>query len=128
TDWALEGLSSEDAITAARLLKQHGADIIDVSTGQTVPESAPLYGRMFQVPFADHIRHAVGIPVMAVGSILSADHCNTVLAAGRADLCVLARQHLRDPYFTLEAARRYDFYDQAWPPQYSAVQPRPPAR
>lgn len=123
-DWKAGGLSSEDAVEVARMFKQHGADIIDVSTGQTVPDSQPAYGRMYQVPFSDLIRHEAGIATMAVGSILSADHCNTILAAGRADLCVLARQHLRAPYFTLEAAERYEYDDQTWPLQYAAAKPR----
>jgi anthraniloyl-CoA monooxygenase len=128
TDWAPHGLFSEDAVQVAKLLKEHGADIIDVSTGQTVAESRPLYGRMYQVPFSDQIRHEAGIPTMAVGSIFSADHCNTILAAGRADLCVLARQHLREPYFTLDAAQRYEYPDQPWPPQYGAARPSPHTR
>jgi anthraniloyl-CoA monooxygenase len=70
------------------------------------------------VPFADRIRHEVGVPVMAVGAIQGPDHCNTVLGAGRADLCALARPHLRDPYLVLHAARRYGFASQPWPPQY----------
>jgi anthraniloyl-CoA monooxygenase len=124
TDWMPGGLSSDEAVRVAALLKQHGADIIDVSTGQTVSDASPPYGRMFQVPFSDQIRHEAGIATMAVGGIMSADHCNTVLAAGRADLCVLARQHLRDPYFTLDAAQRYEYFDQPWPQQYAAAKPR----
>ena len=127
-DWKAGGQSSEDAVEVARMLKQHGADIIDVSTGQTIPDSQPAYGRMYQVPFSDLIRHEAGIATMAVGSILSADHCNTILAAGRADLCVLARQHLRAPYFTLEAAERYEYDDQPWPLQYAAAKSRPKDR
>src|SRR5262249_21351481 len=87
TDWlGDEGMTPDDAVVVARLLQEHGCDAIDVSSGGNVTESEPEYGRMYQVPFAEQIRAEVGIPVMAVGAILGADHCNTILAAGRADL------------------------------------------
>jgi anthraniloyl-CoA monooxygenase len=124
TDWKEGGLSSEDRVGLARMLKEHGCDVIDVSGGQTVSDQEPVYGRMFQVPFSDEIRHEAGIPTMAVGNIQDADQCNTILAAGRADLCVLARAHLFDPYFTLHAAAAYGHEDQDWPPQYLAAKPR----
>ena len=126
TDWVPDGgLSGDDAVEVARLLKAHGCDLIDVSAGQTTKLAQPVYGRMFQVPFSDQIRHAAGIPTMAVGAIIGADHCNTILAAGRADLCAMARPHLRDPYLTLHAAERYGYFDQPWPLQYDTVRPRP---
>jgi anthraniloyl-CoA monooxygenase len=124
SDWAEGGLSPSDAVEAARMLKDHGVDIIDVSAGQTVPQQQPVYGRMFQVPFSDQIRHEVGVATMTVGNIQGPDHINTILAAGRADLCVLARPHLKDPYLTLHAAEQYGYAEQYWPPQYLAVKPR----
>ncbi len=119
-DWAPGGIEPADSVEIARLLKAHGGDLVDVSAGQTVPEQRPRYGRLFQTPFADRIRHEVGIPTMAVGAISSFTDVNTILAAGRADLCALARAHLWDPYWTRHAA-----YDQGlrlpWPAPYSAI-------
>ncbi|MGE0454985.1 MAG: bifunctional salicylyl-CoA 5-hydroxylase/oxidoreductase [Vicinamibacteria bacterium] len=126
TDWAEGGFSSADRVGFARLLKQHGCDVVDVSAGGTVPDQVPVYGRMFQVPFSDEIRNEAGIPTMAVGNIQDADQCHTILAAGRADLVVLARGHLADPYFTLHAAAAYGHDEQYWPPQY--LRARPAAR
>jgi anthraniloyl-CoA monooxygenase len=117
-DWAEGGLTDADAVEIARALKDAGCDVIDVSSSGNTIDSRPQYGRMFQVPFADRIRHEVGIPVMAVGSIQGADHANTVIAAGRADLCAIARQHLADPYLTLRAAAEYGYPDARWPGQY----------
>jgi len=126
TDWVADGgLTGDDAVEVARLLKAHGCDIVDVSAGQTSPDARPNYGRMYQVPFSDQIRHAAAIPTMAVGAILGADHINTILAAGRADLCCLARPHLRDPYLTFHAADTYGYVDIPWPDQYDTVRPRP---
>jgi anthraniloyl-CoA monooxygenase len=127
TDWLDDqgGLTAEDSVVIARALKVHGADAIDVSSAGNTPESKPEYGRMYQVPFAEKIRHEAGIPVMAVGGIQGADHCNTILAAGRADLCVLARPHLSDPYLTLRAAQRYGHAELPWPDPYLAVRPAP---
>jgi anthraniloyl-CoA monooxygenase len=125
TDWASGGLSDDDRIEVARALKEHGCDLIDVSTGQTVGYQRPRYGRAYQTPFADHIRNTVGIPTMTVGAISTPDEVNSILLAGRADLCVLARPHLRDPYWTLHAAQAQDYYAATWPPQYESVQPRP---
>ncbi|MCC6552615.1 MAG: bifunctional salicylyl-CoA 5-hydroxylase/oxidoreductase [Polyangiaceae bacterium] len=116
-DWAAGGLSAEDAVEAARLLKAHGCDVIDVSTGQTVAEAQPAFGRLYQVPFSDRIRHEAGIATMAVGAISSYADVNSILAAERADLCCLARAHLHDPYWTRHAAREQRF-DLPWPPQY----------
>ena len=102
----------------ARLFKEAGADIIDCSSGQVVREQKPVYGRMWQTPFADRIRNEVGIPTVAVGSIFEADHANMVIAAGRADLCAVARPHLADPAWTLHEAAKIGFDAIAWPPQY----------
>ncbi len=119
-DWAPGGLESADAVQVARLFKDHGCDIIDVSAGQTVPDQAPVYGRLFQTPFADRIRYEAGIPVMTVGNISSYTDVNTILAAGRADLCVLARAHLWDPYWTRHAAYALGWMVD-WPDQYESL-------
>jgi anthraniloyl-CoA monooxygenase len=118
TDWKEGGLDSDDRVALARLLKAHGCDVIAVSGGQTVSDQQPIYGRMFLVSFSEEIRVEAGIPTMTVGNIRDADQCNTILAAGRADLCVLARAHLADPYFMLHAAAAYGYQEQYWPPQY----------
>jgi anthraniloyl-CoA monooxygenase len=118
TDWADGGISDEDTLAIARAFATAGADLIDVSTGQTVADSAPQYGRMFQLPWADMIRNEAGVATMCVGSITSADQANTILAAGRADLVALARPHLTDPSFTLRAGAQYGA-DVACPPQYA---------
>jgi anthraniloyl-CoA monooxygenase len=107
TDWAPGGLSAEEAVAVARAFAQRGADLVDVSTGQTVEDSEPVYGRMFQTPFADQIRNEARVATMCVGNITTADQVNTILAAGRADLVALARPHLVDPFFTLRAAAWY---------------------
>ncbi|MFQ5349540.1 MAG: bifunctional salicylyl-CoA 5-hydroxylase/oxidoreductase [Thermoanaerobaculia bacterium] len=128
TDWldAAGGVTAEESVILALILKENGCDAIDVSSAGNSPDSKPAYGRMYQVPFADRIRHEVGIPVMAVGALLGADYANTVLAAGRADLAVMARPHLRNPYLTLHAAERYELWDHPWPGQYDPAKPRPP--
>jgi anthraniloyl-CoA monooxygenase len=125
TDWAQGGVTAEDTLALARELKALACDILDVSAGQTVPHQQPRYGRMFQTPFSDQIRNEIGIPTMTVGAISTPDEVNSILLAGRADLCVLARPHLRDPYWTLHAAQAQDYLSMQWPPQYEAVQPRP---
>jgi anthraniloyl-CoA monooxygenase len=119
-DWMPGGLQPEDAVEVARLLKLHGCDIVDVSAGQTVPDQQPVYGRLFQTPFADRIRHEVGINTMAIGNISSYMDANTIIAAGRADLCVLARAHLFDPYWTRHAAWMLG-YPLPWPDPYKSV-------
>lgn len=118
TDWAQDGISEDELIHAARLLKAAGAAVINVSTGQTVATEKPVYGRMFQVPFADKVKHRVGIPVIVAGNITNADQVNTILLSGRADLVALARPHLNNPQFTNEAAARYGYQEQTWPQAY----------
>lgn len=121
TDWlGDDGMTAADSVILARELKRCGADAIDVSTAGNTPASQPIYGRMYQVPFAEKIRAEVNIPVMAVGAIQDIDHCNTILAAGRADLCCMARPHLRDPYLALRGASESGFPDADWPGPYLA--------
>jgi anthraniloyl-CoA monooxygenase len=120
TDWMPEGLTEADFLAAAAMLKDAGVDLIDVSAGQTTPDQRPVYGRMFQTPFADAVRQDLGIPTMAVGNITTADQVNTIVLSGRADLVALARPHLADPYFTLHAAAHYGYRPQAWPSPYLA--------
>jgi anthraniloyl-CoA monooxygenase len=119
-DWYPGGHGPEDAVGVARLLQECGCDIVDVSAGQTVPDQRPVYGRLFQTPFADRIRHEVGIATMAVGNISSYADVNTILAAGRADLCLLARAHLWDPYWTRHAAYELG-YPLSWPDPYESL-------
>jgi anthraniloyl-CoA monooxygenase len=121
TDWMPAGFSPEDAVAVARALKAAGCDIVDVSAGQTVPEQQPVYGRLFQTPFADRVRHEAEIATMTVGNISSYADVNSILVAGRADLCVLARAHLYDPYWTRHAAYEQG-YALAWPDPYSTLQ------
>jgi anthraniloyl-CoA monooxygenase len=119
TDWVEDGgLTGEDAVEVARAFKAHGCDIIDVSAGQTTDYAKPVYGRMFQTPFADAIRNDVNIPTIAVGNITSPDQVNTIVVSGRADIVALARPHLTDPHFTLQAAAHYGYAPQRWPVQY----------
>ena len=120
-DWLPGGIEPRDATDIARLLKAHECDIVDVSAGQTVPEQRPKYGRLFQTPFADRIRHEVGIATMAVGNISSYMDVNTIIAAGRADLCLLARAHLFDPYWTRHAAWMLG-WPLPWPDPYRSVE------
>jgi anthraniloyl-CoA monooxygenase len=118
TDWAPGGLSGEDLMALARMLKEAGCDLIDCSTGQTVPHQKPVYGRMYQAPFSDWLRNEVGIATMTVGAVTTADQVNTLLAGGKADLVALARPHLANPYFTLQASAWYQHLPQHWPLQY----------
>jgi anthraniloyl-CoA monooxygenase len=118
TDWADEGLTEDDLLTMARAFKRAGVDLIDVSTGQTVPWQKPVYGRMWQAPFADQLRNEIGISTMAVGNIYDPDHVNSIIASGRADLCAIARPHLANSAWTLDAAARLGFNAQWWPQQY----------
>ncbi|MGV9558504.1 bifunctional salicylyl-CoA 5-hydroxylase/oxidoreductase [Streptomyces sp. NPDC003522] len=127
TDWADGGTTAEDAVGIARAFAAHGADAIDVSTGQVVADERPQYGRSYQTPFADRIRHEARIPVIAVGAVSSWDDVNSLLLAGRADLCALGRPHLYDPHWTLHAAAEqgYDGPGAVWPAPYRAGS-RPP--
>jgi anthraniloyl-CoA monooxygenase len=118
TDWVDGGLTGDDAVIVARLFADAGCDLIDVSTGQTVADSHPIYGRMYQTPFSDQIRNEGGLATMCVGTITTADQVNTIVAAGRADLVALARPHLVDPSFTLQAAAWYGAESIHCPPQY----------
>jgi len=118
TDWVEGGIDGAEAVEIARAFRDAGADIIHVSTGQTSPDARPVYGRMFQTPYSDRIRNEVGIPTIAVGNITEADQVNGIIAAGRADLCALARPHLHDPSWTLHAAAQQGFSEQWWPVQY----------
>jgi anthraniloyl-CoA monooxygenase len=123
SDWlGDDGVTPEEAVVIARAFKAAGADIIDVSAGQTSPDARPVYGRMFQTPFADMIRNDADIATMAVGNIFEVDHVNSIIAAGRADLCCLARPHLMDPNWTLRAAAELNYHGEAvhCPVQYQA--------
>ena len=116
TDWVgTDGIEGGDAVEIAAMLKQRGCDLIDVSAGQTTPDAKPVYGRMFQAWLSEQVRNEAGIPTVAVGNITTADQVNTILAAGRADLVALARPHLTNPHFTLDAAARYGVEKQRWP-------------
>jgi anthraniloyl-CoA monooxygenase len=117
-DWAPGGNTDEDAVEIARLFQAAGADMIDVSSGQTTRAAKPVYGRMYQTPFADRIRNQVGIATIAVGAISEADHANSIIAAGRADLCAIARPHLADPAWTLHQAALQQSRDVDWPLPY----------
>ncbi len=124
TDWAPGGFTGDDAVMFAQMLREHGCDIVDVSTGQVTADQQPAYGRSYQTPFADRIRHEVGIPTIAVGAISSHEDVNTIILAGRADMCALGRPHLYDPNWTLHAAAEQD-YRVTWPNQYAAGRRRP---
>jgi anthraniloyl-CoA monooxygenase len=118
TDWADGGITGDDAVKIARAFAKAGVDLVDVSTGQTVRDAEPVYGRMFQTPFSDQVRNEARVATMCVGNITTADQVNTILAAGRADLVALGRPHLVDPAFTLKAAAWYGASDIFSPPQY----------
>ena len=117
-DWAPGGNTVEDAVHIAAIFKEAGADIIGCSSGQVVKEEKPVYGRMYQTPFSDRIRNEARVPTIAVGNIFEFDHVNTIIAAGRADLCALARPHLADPFWTFHAAAAQQYTDVVWPKQY----------
>jgi anthraniloyl-CoA monooxygenase len=120
TDWAPCGTTVDEAVLISRWLRQAGADMIDCSSGEVVAHQAPVYGRMFQTPFADRIRNEAGIATIAVGSISSADEINGIIASGRADLCAISRLHLADPAWTLREAARLGYRDMQWPAAYRA--------
>ncbi len=117
-DWVSGGVTPEDAVEIARLFKAAGADVIDCSSGQVSKAERPVYGRMFQVPLADRIRNEAGIATIAVGNIFDGDHVNTIIAAGRADLCAVARPHLADPAWTLHEAAKQAYANVWWPDPY----------
>ena len=128
TDWVEGGFTPDDAVAFARMLASHGCDVVDVSSGQVTPDERPAFGRSFQTPFADRIRNEVGMPTIAVGAIASYDDVNTIVLAGRADMCALARPHLYDPHWTLHAAAEQDYAGDGveWVPQYQAGSRKPP--
>ncbi|MCX8005244.1 MAG: bifunctional salicylyl-CoA 5-hydroxylase/oxidoreductase [Burkholderiaceae bacterium] len=117
-DWVDGGITPRDAVLIARAFKEAGADMIDCSSGQVSAAQKPVYGRMYQTPFADRIRQEAGIMTIAVGAITEADHVNTIIGAGRADLCALARPHLANPHWTLTEAARIGYTEIDWPKQY----------
>ena len=117
-DWAEGGLSETDVIFIAKAMAAEGADILDISSGQTVSLQRPVYGRMWQTPLADMVRNLAGIPTIAVGNIFEPDHVNSIIAAGRADLCAIARPHLANPSWTLAAAAAQGYTEQWWPEPY----------
>jgi anthraniloyl-CoA monooxygenase len=119
-DWAPGGNTPDDAVEIARLFKAAGCDLIDVSSGQTTRAAKPVYGRMYQTPFADRVRNEAGILTMAVGAITEADHANSIIAAGRADLCAVARPHLADPAWTLHEAAKLQTRAIEWPRPYES--------
>jgi anthraniloyl-CoA monooxygenase len=120
-DWTPGGITPDDAVEIARAFKAAGADMIDCSSGQVSAQQRPTYGRMYQTPFADRIRNEAGIATIAVGAISEADHVNSIIAAGRADLCAVGRPHLANPAWTLMEAARIGYAAQPWPRQYLAA-------
>jgi len=123
TDWVGDrGIQGDEAVEIAKVFKDHGCDIIDVSAGQTTADAEPVYGRMFQTWFSEQVRLEAGMPTIAVGNITTWDQVNTILAAGRADIVALARPHLTNPHFTLQAAAYYGHQEQRWPDPYRAGQ------
>ena len=120
SDWVEGGITAEDAALIARAFKAAGADLIDCSSGQVSPDQKPVYGRMYQTPFADEIRNQEGIATMAVGAITEADQVNSIIASGRADLCAIGRPHLANPAWTLSETAKIGYTHVSWPKQYSA--------
>jgi anthraniloyl-CoA monooxygenase len=117
-DWVDGGITPDDAIVIAARFKDAGADMVDCSSGQVSKEEQPVYGRMYQTPFADRVRNEAHIPTIAVGAIFEADHVNSIIASGRADLCALARPHLADAAWTLRESARIGYTETIWPQQY----------
>ena len=120
-DWTPGGNTPDDAAIFARMFRDAGADLVDCSSGQVSKAERPVYGRMFQTPFADQIRNEARVPTIAVGAISEADHVNSIVAAGRADLCAIARPHLADPAWTLHESAKIGVVDIAWPKQYRSA-------
>jgi anthraniloyl-CoA monooxygenase len=127
TDWIEGGVTDRDAVAIAAAFQQAGADAIDVSSGQVDPAERPAFGRSYQTPFADKIRNEIDVPTIAVGIISSHDDVNSLLLAGRADLCALGRAHLYDPNWTLHAAAEQDYAGPAspWPAPWAAGRRKP---
>jgi anthraniloyl-CoA monooxygenase len=127
TDWVEGGIDADDAVAIARMFREHGADALDVSTGQVTPSERPAFGRSYQTPYADRIRNQVGIPTIAVGVISSYDDVNSIVLAGRADLCAVGRAHLYDPHWSLHAAAEQGYTGPAaeWPDPWKAGSRRP---
>ena len=123
-DWVPGGIAPDDAVQIARAFRDAGADMIDCSSGQVSKQEKPVYGRMFQTPFSDRVRNEAGIATIAVGAISEADHVNSIIAAGRADLCAVARPHLANPAWTLTEAARIGFTRLSWPVQYRSAKPQ----
>lgn len=121
TDWLGDaGVDADEGVEIARSFSAAGADVIDVSAGQTSTQAKPVYGRMFQTPLSDRIKNEAGLSTMTVGNIYETDHVNSILMAGRADLVCLARPHLTNPYWTLHAAAELGDPDVRWPSPYLA--------
>ena len=120
-DWVEGGITPDDAVQIARAFKAAGADLIDCSSGQVSKREQPVFGRMYQTPFADRVRNEAGIATIAVGAISEADHVNSIIAAGRADLCAVARPHLANPAWTLMESAKIGYTEVAWPKQYRAA-------
>jgi anthraniloyl-CoA monooxygenase len=118
TDWVEGGVTGDEAVALAKAFIAAGVDIVHVSTGQTSKDAKPVYGRMYQTPFSDQIRNETHCPTIAVGNITDPEQVNSIIAAGRADLCALGRPHLADPYWTLHAAAALGYTGQHWPSQY----------
>jgi anthraniloyl-CoA monooxygenase len=117
-DWVEGGITPDDAIEIAKAFKAAGVDFVDCSSGQVDKREKPVYGRMFQTPFADRIRNEAGVRTIAVGAISEADHVNSIIAAGRADLCAVARPHLANPSWTMQEAARIGYTDLNWHKAY----------
>jgi NADPH2 dehydrogenase len=120
TDWVEGGVDGDEAVRIGALFRDAGADLLDISAGQTSIRAKPVYGRMFQTPYADRVRNEAGIATMAVGNITEFDQMNSIIASGRADLVALARAHLANPHFTLHAAAQQGYRQQVWPKPYLA--------
>ncbi|MGF2506150.1 bifunctional salicylyl-CoA 5-hydroxylase/oxidoreductase, partial [Ralstonia pseudosolanacearum] len=118
TDWAPGGTTVDEAVEIARRLHLDGADLVDVSSGEVTPDQKPVYGRLYQTPFADRIRNEARVPTIAVGAISDADQVNGIVASGRADLCALSRAHLADAAWVLRESARLGWHDVEWPPAY----------
>jgi anthraniloyl-CoA monooxygenase len=120
-DWVgADGVTPDEAVEISRAFVAAGVDLVDVSSGQVTKAEKPVYGRMFQTPFSDQIRNELGTATMAVGNIYEVDHVNSIIAAGRADLCAMGRPHQMDPNWTIQAAARQQYKDAPVPQQYKS--------